>query len=381
MKRKLLYLSPDCFFDTDELVLTHLAAVYEVTWVALLSVVGARTRDKADVEMMARRAGVKLHVKEMSWRRRSFSQLLFDFRLLKEMKSMQADILYVEDVADLFFYLLQPLFLNRLKTVCGLHDVIPHPGKGGLMSKLNAAAFDFTRWLHMRWAHHVHIFSRTEYAHFRKKYPSKNAFFTRLILKPYGDSELTAGDINNHCRFLFFGAIEFYKGLDLLIQAVEELIAAGHTKLSVTIAGRGEYWNECGQIVKNRDFYNLNIRFIRDDEIPALFSEHHFLVLPYRNASQSGPQMISLEYNLPVIVSDVEGLSDFVVDGATGFVFQRNNVDALKKVLLQCLQMNADDYTSMRLKLDVWKQEHYRVEDTMGKYIRFFDDVIAKNNE
>ncbi|MDX9747913.1 MAG: glycosyltransferase family 4 protein [Paludibacter sp.] len=373
--KKLVYISPEFFFDTDELVLSHLSRTYSVTWIALVPMAGQRRRERVEIENMAARAGVTLLLKEMSWRRRSWRQLVFDYRLLQEVKSLGADLLYVEELADFYFYLLQPCFLRNDHTVYALHDVVPHSTGKGMKVWLENTRFAFTRYLLMQFGRHFQLFSRTEYQKFRQLYPAKNAFFTRLMLRRFGDSTCTPGAVTDQCRLLFFGTIEYYKGLDLLIQVMEELLKEGHQRLSLTVAGKGAYWRECVQFVHHSDFYNLNIRFIPDEEIPDLFSSHHFLVQPYRDASQSGPQMIALQYALPVIASDTEGLSDFVVDGSTGFLFGQGDPQALKKVLLSCLTMSQNEYETMRNKLEHWTSVHCSEEETMERYLRFFNSL------
>jgi glycosyltransferase involved in cell wall biosynthesis len=331
---------------------------------------------------------VKLMLKKLHWRKLSWRQLRFDLQLLRELKSLRADLVYVEDVGDLFFYLLQPFFLKKKTTVHALHDVVPHSDRTDLRSRLQALLFNLTRWLLMSWGRNFHIFSRTEYTKFRVLYPSKHAFYTRLLLKSFGspvadESKVQIasgpGSIEAHCRLLFFGLIEYYKGLDLLIEAVESLVEEGFANFSLTIAGRGSHWPQCETLIRSTGHYDLRIRYIPDEEIPELFANHHFIVLPYRDASQSGPQMISLEYKLPAIASDVDGLSDFVLNDETGFIFSRvpgQSHHSLTDRLRQCLTLSEQDYTGMRQRLSAWKEQHYRIDDTIGRYVQFFNELM-----
>lgn len=381
MKKQLTYLSPDCFFDTDALVLQHLAKEYDITWVALVTATGSRVSNDEVVETIAGEAGVKLILKKVYWRKFSVRQLWFALKLLRELKLLRSDLIYIEDVGDFFFYLFQPFFLKKRTTVYAVHDVMPHPEQPDLRSKLQATLFSITRWLLMTRAHY-HIFSRTEYRKFRKLYPTKNAFYTRLLLKSFGtpadayntDGASGPGSITTCCRLLFFGHIAWYKGLDLLIEAVESLVKEGCTNFSLTIAGQGNYWSQCETLIRSNSHYDLRIRYIADDEIPELFSTHHFIVLPYRDASQSGPQMISLRYSLPVIASDVDGLSDFVVHGETGFTFSTNSGQSLTECLRHCLALNDNEYLLIRQQLNAWKDKHYSTEDTIARYTRFFNE-------
>ena len=374
---RLVYVSPDCFFDTDYLVLGHLAKHYRLTWVALVTVQGNRVASSEALHDFAREQGIELRVRELNWRKTSLKQLRFARALLGEISRIPHDLLYIEDLGDTYFYALQPLYLSRKSTVYALHDVVPHSSGSGAGALATHLQFRLTRWLLLRWARQYHIFSRTEYEKFRLLHPRTTAFYTRLMLRSFGPSAATPPPVDQECRLLFFGVIAYYKGLDLLIDAVEQLAAEGITNLRLTIAGKGPHWDECAKRIKTPELYRLEVRYIADEELPDLMAGHHFMVLPYRDASQSGPQTIALNYHLPVIVSDVEGLSDFVENGRTGWVFRRERAGiSLEEVLRTAARMSDDEYRRMRGELTRWTEEKYSEEETIGRYVKFFNQLI-----
>lgn len=399
IRPRLVYVSPDCFFDTDYLVLRHLAAHYQLTWIALVTVQGNRVTSAGDLRRFADEHAIELRIKELNWRKTSWKQWQFDRSLAIEISRMKYDLIYIEDLGDPFFYALQPWYLKRKSTVYALHDVVPHSTGSGLKSKIARFQFGLTRWMLMRWARHFHIFSRTEYEKFRIRYPRKEAFYTRLMLRWFGPSAALPGSIGTECRLLFFGVVAYYKGLDLLIDAIEQLYAEGITTIRLTIAGKGPHWDDCATRIKTPELFRLKVRYIADEEIPDLMSEHHFMVLPYRDASQSGPQMIALNYHLPVIVSDVEGLSDYVEHRQTGMVY-RNGEKAgatlsdavgeaphaipgsdtlnatLRDALREAARMSDNDYQELRRRLQEWTARNYSEEETMGRYVQFFNRLL-----
>ena len=60
--------------------------------------------------------------------------------------------------------------------------------------------------------------------------------------------------------------------------------------------------------------------FIRDEDVKYYFSASDLLVQPYKSATQSGVTQIACQFETPVIVTNVGGLSEIVADGQTGFV-------------------------------------------------------------
>ena len=112
---------------------------------------------------------------------------------------------------------------------------------------------------------------------------------------------------------LFFGLLRPYKGVKYLIKAFEHLPPdiLGDSELLIV----GEAWED----TESRDLARVSPagshitfvdRYIGDDEIPAYFSAADMLVIPYTRASQSGVAHIGMAFGLPVIASDVGGLSE-----------------------------------------------------------------------
>lgn len=57
--------------------------------------------------------------------------------------------------------------------------------------------------------------------------------------------------------------------------------------------------------------------------------ENIISVCPYKDATQSGVVMVSYDYGIPVIASNVGGLDEQIIDGKTGFLINPNDVDEL----------------------------------------------------
>jgi glycosyltransferase involved in cell wall biosynthesis len=109
---------------------------------------------------------------------------------------------------------------------------------------------------------------------------------------------------------LFFGIIRKYKGLDLLIQAFDQL----DENYQLVIAG--EMYGKDNEII---DLINQNTnkkrilfhnQFIPNEEITTFFSVADYLVLPYRSGTQSGVSAIANHFNLPIIATNTGGLTE-----------------------------------------------------------------------
>lgn len=115
---------------------------------------------------------------------------------------------------------------------------------------------------------------------------------------------------------MFFGRIDKYKGVDILLRTYSKW--NGDRKL--IIAGNGYLSKEEIETIKADPRIVLINRFIKDEEMPYLFANSRVIILPYREATQSGILPIAYMCGKPVICSDVIGLSQFVNDGNTGYI-------------------------------------------------------------
>jgi glycosyltransferase involved in cell wall biosynthesis len=122
---------------------------------------------------------------------------------------------------------------------------------------------------------------------------------------------------------LFFGFIRKYKGLDLLLEAMnsDEIRSAG-VKLIVA----GEFYGDEAFYTGLISKYNLGesvklfTSFIPNEEVRYYFCAADVVVQPYRSATQSGITQIAYHFEKPMIVTDVGGLAENVPDEQVGFV-------------------------------------------------------------
>jgi glycosyltransferase involved in cell wall biosynthesis len=112
---------------------------------------------------------------------------------------------------------------------------------------------------------------------------------------------------------LFFGRLEAYKGIDVLIEALDLLKARGRTP-ATTIAGRGAF-----SIPGDAAITTLS-RYVEDRELADLVSRAKIVVMPYRDATGSQVPQTAAVYGTPVIATAVGCLPDYVEDGATGLI-------------------------------------------------------------
>lgn len=130
-------------------------------------------------------------------------------------------------------------------------------------------------------------------------------------------------------NFVFFGRIEKYKGVDILVKAYEKL-TKDFNNITLTIAGSGLLDESISS--KRNTLHGLRIenRYIPDEEVGCFFDGPNVcVVLPYIDATQSGVIPIAIEYGTPIIASDTGGLREQMLDGEFGVFVRPNDVNDL----------------------------------------------------
>ena len=180
----------------------------------------------------------------------------------------------------------------------------------------------------------VRMNARYQFAH----HPIYN-IFPPAVDKTAAKSKLGIKEKNT---ILFFGYIRPYKGLNILIEAMTHILE----KIPLRLIICGEFYEGREQIlslIKQKNLgssITIEDRFIPNQEVGIYFSAADLVVLPYLTATQSGIVQIAYNYNVPVIVTDVGGLPEVVVDGKTGYIVQTGNPKALAKSIIGFFKKN-----------------------------------------
>jgi glycosyltransferase involved in cell wall biosynthesis len=211
------------------------------------------------------------------------------------------------------------LLLNKkIRTVALVHNAIPHEKR--FMDK-PLAKFFFNR------CDAFIILSepvKKDVLSLKKK--ANIVLHPHPIYNHYGDKiprDLACDSLgieSNKKNLLFFGLIREYKGLDILIEAVNLLDDSYQLIIAGESYGSFETYNK--QIEKSQYKGNIKVfeQYIPDSLVASFFSAADVLILPYRSATQSGVTAIAIQMELPVIATDVGALGSNIKESGTGLV-------------------------------------------------------------
>ena len=145
---------------------------------------------------------------------------------------------------------------------------------------------------------------------------------------------------------LFFGFVRAYKGLDLLIEAMNDS-AIREAGIKLIIAG--EFYEApepyLAQIesLKLSDTVSVYNKYIGEKEVKLYASAADFIIQPYKNATQSGVTPMAYHFLKPMLVTNVGGLADTVPHDKVGLVVEPN-VKAIAKGIIQLYEKGVDHF-------------------------------------
>ncbi len=145
---------------------------------------------------------------------------------------------------------------------------------------------------------------------------------------------------------LFFGFVRAYKGLDLLIEAMNEP-AIKEAGIKLVIAG--EFYEAPEPYLAQIDNLNLTDtvsvynKYIGEKEVKLYASAADFIIQPYKNATQSGVTPMAYHFLKPMLVTNVGGLADTVPHDKVGLVVEPN-VQEIAKGIIQLYEKGVDHF-------------------------------------
>ena len=100
--------------------------------------------------------------------------------------------------------------------------------------------------------------------------------------------------------------------------------------LNIKLIIAGEFYHSKGPYLKKINLLGIKDRviihdfYIHNDDVSHYFSASDLIVQPYLSATQSGVSMIAYNFDKPMLLTNVGGLSDYVNHGVDGYIVEPN---------------------------------------------------------
>ncbi len=228
-----------------------------------------------------------------------------------------ADLVHIQATANPWIDATLTGWLDR-PVVATIHDIEPHPGDPGAHPLAFAAIRHLATGADRVIVHASHVAAATN-----------RLVGTDPTIIPHGELGSIYGaeaTLSEPGPALFFGRAHGYKGLDVLVQAMEMFEG---DEAELIVAGSGPSIDSLLNATSLPPSIRVMNGRVDADGVRSLFTEAAFVVLPYLEASQSGVAALAAGFGRPVIATDVGGLPELVEHDVTGLIVPPDDAPAL----------------------------------------------------
>lgn len=294
----------------------------------------------------------------------SYFSLIKQHKIKKFIKRVNPDLIFIFTPHPVNLFLFR--FLKRYLIITQIHDPEPHSGVG-LIDRiiLNAQLKRYYKY-----SNYFSVAGEALKSVLVNKYhiDGDRVFSIPLALLPsHAPSKNYQRNVEKDIDMIFYGRIEYYKGLDVLMNALNHILQP----VVVYILGKGEVYfkqpDNCKSTVK------IINRFVYLDELEQLIARSKIAVLPYRDATGSVMIPELFAYNLPIIATDVGVFKEYV--GNAGIIVPANNEIMLAQAIEELLSNNdkREDFAKKGLEL---LENKFNIDFVCDEYHKAFKRII-----
>jgi len=178
-------------------------------------------------------------------------------------------------------------------------------------------------------------------------------------------------------KLLFVGRLEFQKGLDTLLLALERLSKNGY-QFEMRIIGHGNQLDNLKQFVIGHEL-EAHVTFLGEQSqkfIKDELSNADFFILPSRYEGISNAALEALAFGLPIILTKCGGL-DTYISPATGWVCEPENPDSLYNAIYAAINISQHQWNTLSENCMRLAVEHFSMESIASKNIQVFETLLS----
>lgn len=194
--------------------------------------------------------------------------------------------------------------------VSSIHDAVEHPGDEHILKRI-------ARRKELKRADVVAVYSEHAAEGVRAQVSSGKPVLQLRIGAEAMSVKPRSLSLEKTIILGFFGRVVEYKGIDLFVETVRDLRQRGFD-VKGAVYGRGDVSPKL--LEESLKYIDWHLRWIDESEFEGIFQGIDVLVLPYKEASQSGVMTQGFGYGVPVVATPVGGLKEQVESSKAGIV-------------------------------------------------------------
>jgi glycosyltransferase involved in cell wall biosynthesis len=272
-------------------------------------------------EFVARTLDGKARHLELGGRVRDVSRLRDVSRMRRELKRWAPQVIHAQDSLPHDMRLAVVGGFPWRKYAFTVHDPAPHPGEPRRSARIGIVRRALRRGADLVFAHSPVLVDELRAA---------DEIRGAAAVVPHGVADLDVSPLPASPSLLFFGRITHYKGVDTLLDAMPA-VWERLPDVTLTVAGSGEMPKH-EALSDSR--VTLRAEHVPEAAVSGLYAESTCVVLPYRQASQSGVGSEAKQHGRAIVATAVGGLPD-LVDSGCGRLVPPEDPEALAEAIVE----------------------------------------------
>ena len=177
-------------------------------------------------------------------------------------------------------------------------------------------------------------------------------------------------------NILFIGSVTDRKKPHMIIEAIQRSNDKSYHLSIVGPAPNEKYFKELKDLIDKSDLQNQVslIGPVDRENVKDYYSTSNLMILPSISEGLARVIFESQVAMCPVLVTDAPGMSDIVIDGQTGYVFESNNLDSLS-LKIEYINNNYDEASLVAKNAKGFILSNYSEDNFKFSFKKLFDTV------
>ena len=177
-------------------------------------------------------------------------------------------------------------------------------------------------------------------------------------------------------NILFIGSVTDRKKPHMIIEAIQRINDKSYHLSIVGPAPNEKYFKEVKDLIDKSDLQNQVslIGPVDRESVKDYYSSSNLMILPSISEGLARVIFESQVAMCPVLVTDAPGMSDIVIDGQTGYVFESNNLDSLS-LKIEYINNNYDEASLVAKNAKGFILSNYSEDNFKFSFKKLFDTV------
>ncbi len=374
-KKKICWITPDCFIDVDLPIIHALSDEYIINWQIVIEKNAKIEYEQYVRSIINKNPNITISYHYLTHRFRNPQNINDLKQIIDKAKKFNPQLYYISAAIHPYGTFMYKLLLPSKKVIIACHNV--STPKGATSEKTASKLTNL--WINS--FKNIQVFSKSQEEVLKQKTKNKNILMAPLALKDYGNPSTKIDKRKeSNFRFLSFGNIVTYKRIDLLIEAANILAERGIKNFKVRIAGNcNSNWKEKYMpLIKHPEIFELMIKRIPNEDVANLFVDSHVFVMPYQDIAQSGAITVAFRYNVVALVSNIVPFKEFVEDGVTGLTFHSEDANHLADKMQWCIENRNTKLEELAINQKQFVERELSLTSIAAKYKAYFENLCLK---